>query len=114
MIPKLSVMARILIIEDDPQVRAMLEAFVRSAGHEVSVSEDGQQGTTSFRKKPADVVITDLVMPNQDGIETIVAFKKEFPKVPIIAMSGGSARDPILSAATKLGAVAILEKPFGR
>src|SRR5437763_545647 len=102
-------MALILIIEDDPQVRSMLEAFIKTAGHEVALSEDGKQATTSFRRKPADVVITDLVMPNQDGIQTIAAFRKEFPNVPIIAMSGGVAANAILSAATNLGAVEILE-----
>ena len=74
-------MGRILLIEDDPSVRLILERMIISAGHEITVSENGQQGTTSFRKKPADVVITDLVMPEQDGIETILALKREFPDV---------------------------------
>ncbi len=105
-------MARVLLIDDDAEVRDMVRKALRSAGHEVIVSEDGREGAKCFRKTPADVVITDMVMPNEDGIETIKALKREFPDVRIIAMSGGSARGGMLSAARHLGAVAVIEKPF--
>jgi len=105
-------MARVLLIEDDPGVRTTVERLLSSAGHKVILAADGREGVRLFRANPADLVITDLVMPNQDGIETIIALTREFPKVPIIAMSGGSAKEGMLSASALLGAVAVLEKPF--
>ena len=105
-------MARILLIEDDPGVRTTVERLLSSAGHKVILAADGREGVRLFRANPADLVITDLVMPNQDGIETIAALKREFPNVPIIAISGMTAKQGTLSAARHLGAVAVLEKPF--
>lgn len=105
-------MARILIIEDELQIRAMLEILLRSVGYEVVLAADGLEGARKLESAPADLVITDLFMPNQDGLETIVQFHKIFPGIPIIAMSGNPAGPTLLSMAHALGTVAVFEKPF--
>ena len=105
-------MARILVIDDDPDMRALLEHTLRSAGHEVALAADGREGLEQYRTKPAELVITDLYMPNQAGLETIVQLHKESPAVHIIAMCGKSTAMPMLSAAQRLGAVVVLQKPF--
>jgi len=108
-------MARILIIDDDALLRSTLAANLASAGHIVEQAEDGRAGTAHFRSEPADLVLTDLVMPNQEGIETIVTLKREFPGVRVIAMSGAARNSALyLELARKLGAVCVLEKPFTR
>lgn len=99
-------------MEDDPEVRASLEKALRSAGHEVALAADGQEGMRSFRSAPAEVVITDLFMPNQDGIETMMDLRREFPEVKIVAISGNVSAGSMLSVAKRLGAVVVLEKPF--
>jgi DNA-binding response OmpR family regulator len=105
-------MARILVIDDDPDMRAMLEQILKSAGHEVILAADGREGVEQYRTKATDLVITDLYMPNQEGLETIREFRTRFPEVAIIAMSGKDAAVTMLSIAQKFGAVAVLHKPF--
>jgi DNA-binding response OmpR family regulator len=105
-------MARILVIDDDPDTRAMLEQTLKSAGYEVILAADGREGVTQHCTSPADLVITDLYMPNQEGLETIREFRTRFPEVAIIAMSGKDAAVTMLSIAQKLGAVRVLQKPF--
>jgi len=105
-------MARILVIDDDPEMRAVLEQTLQLAGHKVELAADGRQGVAAFANAPADVVITDLYMPNQDGLEMITELRKRFPTVAIIAMSGRAAATALLSIAGKLGAVEVLQKPF--
>jgi DNA-binding NtrC family response regulator len=105
-------MARILVIDDAPDIRALLEQTLTSAGHEVAVAADGREGVEQYHTAPANLVITDLYMPNQEGLETIVKLRKEFPTVQIIAMCGKPTAMPMLTAAQRLGAVAVLRKPF--
>ena len=105
-------MARILVIDDDPVLRAMIEQTLNSVGHEVVLAADGREGVAQYRTRPADVVITDIYMPNQGGLETIIELRQRFPKVPIIALSGTAAARTMLSIAQKFGAVAVLQKPF--
>ena len=105
-------MVRVLVIDDDPEIREVLEQALKSVGHEVFLAADGREGLNQCRATPADVVITDLFMPNRDGLETIVELRKDFPHTPIIAMSGHTAASPMLAIALRLGATAILEKPF--
>ena len=105
-------MARILVIDDEPDMRAMLEKFLKSAGHEVILAADGREGVKKYRTSPADLVITDLYMPNQEGLETIGELRRRFPEVAIIAMSGKAAALTMLSIAQKFGAVGMLHKPF--
>ena len=105
-------MARILVIDDDPDMRAMLEQTLKAAGHEVISAADGKEGMEQHCTSPADLVITDLYMPNQEGLETIGELRRRFPEVAIIAMSGKTAALTMLSVAQKFGAVGILQKPF--
>src|SRR2546427_9901488 len=106
-------MARILVIDDDPVLRAMIEQTLNSVGHEVVLAADGREGVAQYRTRPADVVITDIYMPNQGGLETIIELRHRFPGVAIIALSGTAAARTMLSIAQKFGAVALLQKPFG-
>ena len=105
-------MARILIIDDEPDMRALLEQTLKSAGYEVISAADGREGVERHRTSPADLVITDLYMPTQEGLETIREFRTRFPEVAIIAMSGKDAALTMLSIAQKFGAIGILHKPF--
>jgi len=105
-------MARILVIDDDPDLRAVLEQMLRPAGYEVVLAADGREGVAQFRAQSADVVITDLYMPHQEGFETINELRRRFPGIAIIAMSGKPAAATLLSIAQKLGVTAALQKPF--
>lgn len=109
-------MARILIIDDEPQIRSMLRLMLERVGYEVAEAPDGIEGIRRYRENPADLIITDLIMPNKDGIGMIIDLKKEFPKVKIIAMSGGGVNRPegYLDGAKKLGATRTLTKPIDR
>ena len=104
-------MADILIIDDDRQMRRLLTRILTGAGHTVREAENGRDGIAEFQRQRAALVISDIVMPDVEGIETILTLRGEEPEIPIIAISGGS--DPVyLRAAGKLGATATLEKPF--
>ncbi len=105
---------RILVIDDDEQMRILLRQVMEWAGYEVIEAEDGRDGMMKQRKHKADLVITDLIMPEQEGLETITSLKKEFPHVKIIAISGGGRIGPeaYLPAAQELGADKIFSKPF--
>lgn len=106
-------MARILIIEDDDLLRGVLGSALTLAGHEVIQAPNGQDGVNAFRQKAIDVVITDIVMPVQEGVETIMQIRALSKKVPIIAMSGGVANSKLyLNIAGRIGAQRILPKPF--
>jgi len=106
-------MATILVIDDETGVRVALERILTQSGHEVLSASDGKEALRIHHKRPADLVIVDVFMPDQDGLETITAFRKDFPHVTIIAISGGyDASGAMLSIARELGAARILEKPF--
>ena len=109
-------MACILIIDDEPQIRSMLKLMLERDGYEVVEAPDGIEGIRVYRQNPADLIITDLIMPNKDGIGMIIDLKKEFPDVKIIAMSGGGLNKPdgYLEGAKKLGAARTLTKPIDR
>ncbi len=105
-------MARILVIDDELPVRTVLEKLLTVAGYEVALAVDGIEAVRIQRQIAADLVITDLYMPNRDGFETICHFRKLFPDVRIIAMSGKPTAAVMLSIAHTLGAIAVLQKPF--
>jgi DNA-binding response OmpR family regulator len=110
-------LANILIIDDEQAVRKMLRMSLIRAGHEVAEAEDGEAGLREFRQNPPDLVITDIVMPGKDGLETIMELWRENPDVRIIAISGGGARistDLCLEHARIFGAVKTLSKPVDR
>jgi CheY-like chemotaxis protein len=105
-------MAFILIIDDDPDTRDLMKNTLEGAGHQVFLASDGQEGVQQYRARRADLVITDLFMPNQDGLETIKQMKMEFPDSAIIAMSGRPSGATMLAVAKRLGATSVLQKPF--
>ncbi|MBR9990875.1 MAG: response regulator [Gemmatimonadetes bacterium] len=107
-------MASVLIIDDDSGIRTLVRSVLERAGHTVDEASDGAEGMMRYRVAPADLVITDVFMPGQDGIETIQQLRDEFPDVRILAISGGSAAGPrgTLTDARMLGADATLAKPF--
>ena len=113
---EIKIMALILIIDDEPQIRSMLKLMLERDGYEVAEAPDGVEGIRIYRQNPADLIITDLIMPNKDGIGVIIDLKKEFPNVKIIAMSGGGLNKPegYLKGAKKLGAACTLTKPIDR
>ncbi len=104
-------MARILVIDDEQSVRAALEQALRSAGHTVILAADGLEGITEHCRKAADLVITDIYMPGQDGVETMIHFRELAPEVPIIAISGNPTAEKF-AVVENLGALALVEKPF--
>ena len=105
---------RILVIDDDDQMRILLRQVMEWAGYEVVEAEDGREGMQKQRHQPADLVITDLIMPEQEGLETIGLLRKEYPQTRIIAISGGGRIGPeaYLPAAQELGADRVFSKPF--
>ena len=107
-------MASILLVDDDPLLRTTLAFALEQKGYAVTEAVDGDDALRRFRLTPTDLVITDLVMPNKEGIETIIEFRREFPSVGIIAISGGPAHNaPLyLTVAGRLGALRTLQKPF--
>jgi len=87
-------MESILIIDDEAQIRSMIRLILEREGYVVMEAPDGTEGIRQFREKPTDLIITDIIMPNKDGIGMIIELKKEFPGVKIIAMSGGGLNRP--------------------
>lgn len=109
-------MARVLVVEDDHQVRMMLRMTLERAGYEIDEAEDGRAAVRKHREKPADLVITDIVMPEMEGIETIMEIRRSSPRLPIIAISGGGHETPenYLVLAERLGANRTFAKPVDR
>jgi DNA-binding NtrC family response regulator len=106
-------MSRILIIDDDAGVRAYLQHGLSLGAYDVVVAPNGNEGIQRHRESPVDLVITDLFMPEKDGLETITELRRDSPSLPIIAISGGHATSgSMLQAARLVGAANILEKPF--
>ena len=107
-------MANILLSDDDNQFSTMLRKMIERNGHEVIEASDGKEGIKLYRKSPTDLIITDLIMPEKDGIETIQELKKDFPGIKIIAISGGGRLGPqdYLHLAEMLGARRTLTKPI--
>jgi CheY-like chemotaxis protein len=105
-------MATVLVIDDEPEVRDLLKRMLESAGHQVSLAPNGEEGVRAFKAHGADLVITDLYMPGQEGFETIVELRRRFFDLPIIAISGKPEAGPMLAIAKHLGAVLVLQKPF--
>lgn len=107
-------MAKILIIDDDEPIRDSLEAVALAAGHDVRTAPDGRKGLTAYADFHPDLVVTDIIMPEQDGLETITQLRRLTRTMPIIAISGGDRFGGFssLAAARKLGADRTLTKPF--
>lgn len=107
-------MARILIIDDEPVIVQMLQRFFERNGFEVLSAGDGSAGLDLQRRTPADVVITDILMPGKEGFETIREMRRMNPGIKIVAISGGGRNEPqtYLRFATTFGADRAFAKPL--
>ena len=109
-------MTKILVVEDDVSFRNVLVQMLKNSGYFVQQAGDGDQALEICCEFDPDIVITDIIMPNKEGLETIQDLMAIKPGIKIIAMSGGGKYGPYcyLPLALKLGAKAVLEKPFMR
>jgi CheY-like chemotaxis protein len=106
-------MSSILVVDDNAQMREVIRRLLAQNGHAVTTAHDGKHATRLLTAGPLpDLVITDLIMPEQEGIETITIIRERFPQVKIIAMSGGGQVADYLPNAMALGAHQTLAKPF--
>ncbi|NOZ11313.1 MAG: response regulator [Gammaproteobacteria bacterium] len=108
-------MASILIVDDEPTARILFKEMLAGRSHDIRVAENGDEAIAACREKPADLLITDLVMPKKNGIDLILELKKDHPDIRIIAVSGGggiSGRFEYLPIAKMIGARTVLNKPF--
>ncbi|MFM8552411.1 MAG: response regulator [Nitrospiraceae bacterium] len=111
-------MARILVIDDEAAIRGMLRDLLESEGHLVVEASDGavamKQWRESSREQPFDLIITDILMPDKDGLEVIREIRRLSPATKVIAISGGSpqVRVRLLDVAERLGAFRTIDKPF--
>lgn len=107
-------MRKVLIIDDEPYILLMLKKMLEKAGYEVDLASNGEQGMELFEKNSADLVITDIIMPDKEGLEIILEMKKKRPDLKIIAISGGGRISPesYLECATHFGASRVFQKPF--
>ena len=107
-------MAHILVVDDEPMLRRTLRAILEKAGHTVAEAGDGQQALKIFSANKPDLVLTDIIMPDREGVETIGELRQLDAQVPIIAMSGGGSTggDLFLTLAIQVGATRTLAKPI--
>lgn len=108
-------MPSVLVVDDQDQVRQLIRETLEQAGYEVEEANDGKEGLERYRAKSPDLVIMDILMPDQDGLEAIMTLRREFPDTPVIAMTGGSDMIGVLNildVAQMLGARRTLQKPF--
>ena len=106
--------ARILIIDDEPSALDLLRRIFEGEGYQVVLAANGLEGVELFRQNPCDLVITDIVMPGKDGLQTILDLREEYPDLPFVAISGGGAisKERYLTVAGYLDRVVTLAKPF--
>ena len=109
-------MRAILVIDDDASVREVVSQMLRMEGHEVAIAENGREAIDLIGRRRFDLVITDLIMPEKEGIETISEIRRGDQDIPILAISGGGRLGPAdyLETARYIGADATLAKPFAR
>ncbi len=108
-------MPSVLVVDDEDSIRQLIREALEHAGYEVREARDGKEGLRCYRLEPADLVIMDILMPDQDGLESIMTLRREFPAAKIIAITGGSDMIGILNfldVAKMLGARRTLQKPF--
>lgn len=107
-------MASVLVVDDEPSIRELLRHILERDGHLVTEAENGRKAVRALRDGGVDLVITDIIMPEQEGMETITEIRRTRPEVKIIAISGGGQRlsMDVLPMAERLGADLTIEKPF--
>lgn len=104
----------ILVVDDEPMIREGLKVALELEGHKATTASDGNEALRMISEKKPDLIITDIIMPESDGIEVICSVKENNPEIKILAISGGgriSAKDH-LKIAKQLGATGVLTKPF--
>ncbi len=109
-------MARVVVIDDNPAILDILSKVLAREGHEVVVAADGALGEARVAEAPTDLVVTDIIMPNREGLETIIELKRRQPGLRIIAISGGGRmrKLDVLEMAGRIGADRVIEKPLDR
>jgi DNA-binding response OmpR family regulator len=110
-----AVRKRVLVIEDNSDLRSLIQSYLEEEGYDVVAAADGREGLQRQRSDPSEVVVTDIFMPGKEGIETVFDLKREFPGTRIIVMSGGPSLVQgmdYLGLARELGAAKTLSKPF--
>jgi len=107
-------MAKILVFDDEPSILLMLKKMLEKAGHEVEIALNGSDGMELFKKNKPDLLITDIIMPQKDGLEVVLELRKKYPELKIIAISGGGRIHPegYLPSAKHFGANLIFQKPL--
>jgi CheY-like chemotaxis protein len=105
-------MMRILVIDDDGDILEIISEMLTDAGYEVQEANSGSKGIKLYRQAPFDLVITDLIMPEKDGLEVVMELHKDFPDVKIITLSGNAYGRSSLETSRALGAARTLGKPF--
>ena len=107
-------MQKILIVDDEPHILLMLKKMLEPSGYEIDLAANGVEGIELFKKSAEDLVITDIIMPEKEGLETIREMRRIKPDLKIIAMSGGGkvSADNYLEIARIFGASKIISKPF--
>jgi two-component system response regulator (stage 0 sporulation protein F) len=105
-------MATILIIDDEELVRVLLRSALKAAGYEVVEAANGRQGLELYRLRPTDLIITDIAMPELNGLDMILALTRQFLHAKVIAISGVGGEKNVLDVAKLLGARRTLQKPF--
>ena len=107
-------MTRILLVDDDEMSRGAIHKMLERLGHEVQSTGQGSDALARYQKEPAELVVTDLIMPETDGLELIQAIRRINPQARVLAISGGGRveAEEYLSVARKFGAVEVLTKPF--
>jgi len=105
-------MASILIIDDEEPIRALLRTTLEAAGHEVTEAANGRIGLELYRHRPTDLVITDILMPELNGLDLLLELTREFLHAKVIAISGAGGEQNVLDVAKLLGARRTLQKPF--
>lgn len=109
-------MAHILVIDDNAEFREILRAHLEANGHQVALAENGDRGLAVLDRGGIDIVLTDILMPQRDGVEVLRAAKQRWPDLPVIAISGGGwiGAGELLGMAERLGADLVLQKPVRR
>lgn len=108
-------MSSVLVVDDQDEVRQLIRETLEQAGYEVEEARDGKEGLERYRARSTDLVIMDILMPEQDGLEAIMTLHREFPDTRVIAMTGGSDTIGVLNfldVAKMFGARRTLQKPF--
>ena len=105
-------MATILIIDDEEPIRALLRTTLEGAGHDVTEAPNGRIGLALYRFRPADIVITDILMPEMNGLDLLLELTREFLNAKVIAISGAGGEKNVLDVAKLLGARQTFQKPF--